>query len=86
MTGDPDILVLSPNQTATQDCAVPGYVPLNEAIRIDIDEDYKWFFGFLSGVATKHFNMRRFGLRLILVPDVEPRLGPPPPVPAQHPS
>ena len=43
----------------------------NEAIRIDITTKYDWFFGHNS--ASRHFDMRPFGGRLILVPDVEPR-------------
>lgn len=73
--GNPDIRSLRPTEIATQDCSIE--FPANDLIWIDISSTFDWFFG--HGAATRHFDMRKFGGNLILVPDVEFRPGVPPP-------
>jgi hypothetical protein len=82
--GNSDIDILIPTQTATQDCGLEPLMvaPVNDAIRIDITAEYRWFYGLVPGGATRHFNMRHFGGQLILVPNVEQRSMPPPPPPS----
>jgi hypothetical protein len=77
MAGNSTTRSLRPTEIATKDCSVS--MPANDSIRIDISSTFDWFFG--HGNATRHFDMRRFGGNLILVPDVEFRAGvPAPPV------
>jgi hypothetical protein len=79
LAGNPDIHSLAPTEIATQDCAISALmaIPTNDSIRIDIQSEYDWLFGHTS--TGRHFDMRRFGGQLVLVPDVERREGIPPP-------
>ena len=69
--GNPDIRSLRPTDIATQDCIMGGKISFtaNPSFRIDIDSQYDWFFG--HGDTVRHFDMRSFGGKFILVPDVE---------------
>ena len=76
--GNPNIQQLSPGDTATRDCGLGGTAivigGLNiEAVRIDLEITYGWFWGLRQGNASHHFSTRRIGGVVILVPDVETR-------------
>jgi hypothetical protein len=74
--GNPNIAILSPGEMATRDCGTGhNFITFGnlkpEAIRIDLEFSYDWFWGLHRSTTTRHFNTRRFQDHIILVPDVE---------------
>jgi hypothetical protein len=73
------VSILPPGQTATRDCGATAgmgrHIPPG-SVRIDLLIVYKWAWGLRTSPTTRHFDTRRVGDHVILVPDVEPSVFP----------
>lgn len=70
--GNPTIDSLSPGQSATRDCSTVKINIPQATVRIDFIVSYNWMWGISTSHLTRHFDTRRVGGHIILVPDVEP--------------